>query len=379
MMYREKANLALGAKGIDDRRLENFLSEYFSIKHELYDNGMDYEARKSLNAYSLEKASRTSGGKYKESLSEIAGKVHMKDLERQDRVVSDALLDAYIKEYTDTGRFLADLSKTMKVYNREKGYDPGQGSIEEIRLDDIVGLEPQKREIDRFIKAVNYPEIFEKNDARRYSGLLFYGPPGTGKTMLGKAIATELDYSFVHVKVSDIASKYFGESEKLMQYIFDDMEDITVLFLDELDSLAPSRDGDSEAASRIVSTLLVNLDGITEKNNIVPVGATNRIDAIDPALKRPGRFSKLIEVPLPDQGARENMFMKKSKRKDIFNIDDYSSLADLTEGYTGADIVEIMERCKEDRAYDMAMGKHRSRISDEEVIEHIKKYERSLV
>ena len=146
------------------------------------------------------------------------------------------------------------------------------------------------------------PELYRKWGTKPPKGIILYGDPGTGKTLLAKALASQAEARFFHVEASDVASKWYGESEKMVKDIFrlaSRNGDKTIIFFDEIDAIAPPREGAHEATQRVVSTLLENMDGIASHDNVMVVASTNRLESIDPALLRPGRFDRWVEVPLP--------------------------------------------------------------------------------
>ncbi|MGM5485119.1 MAG: ATP-binding protein [Nanobdellota archaeon] len=386
-MDRSQAYIDANSQGLSftsRKALSDFLSEYLSTREEVlskYPPG-NIEESHTANLYSLKRSAEKVMDKglksheYNKDMSELASNVYM-GLDKQERYAASELIKVF-SGYTRPEKYFADLHHTAKedlsrIKNSYKRRISGDG----MKLENIIGLENQKREIDKFIKAVEYPDVYKENDARSFSGILLYGPPGTGKTMLGRAMADQLGIDFVEIRLSEIVSKYFGDSESIIQNMFDQYDDKAIFFFDELDGLAPDRKNgkDNSASTRIVSTLLTNLDGMNKDKEIIPIGTTNRLDDIDEALKRPGRFSKLIEVPLPDYKTRKDMF-KNMTDKEIFSIKDYNSFAEMTENLSGADIKEIIERTKEDRAYNICLGNSPERIKDEDITRKINDYER---
>ena len=200
---------------------------------------------------------------------------------------------------------------------------------------------------------LKYRDVFEYSGLKPPKGILLYGPPGTGKTLLAKAVATESGANFIAVRGPEVLSKWVGESEKAIREIFRRARTYApaVIFFDEIDAIAPRRGsgiGDSRVTERIVSQLLTEMDGLEELHDVVVIAATNRPDLLDPALLRPGRFDRIIEVGLPDQEARKEIFkIHISKHKNIL-AEDLEQLAEklakLTEGFSGAEIEAV---CKE--------------------------------
>jgi transitional endoplasmic reticulum ATPase len=211
---------------------------------------------------------------------------------------------------------------------------------------DIGGLEPAKREVVRTVEwPQRYPDLFERLDADAPTGVLLYGPPGTGKTMLAKAVAESTNANFLAVDGPELMDRYVGESEKGVRELFERARRLapSVVFLDELDALAPARrDTDTGAAERVVSQLLTELDGLSARGEVAVLAATNRPDSVDPALLRPGRIEKRVEVPVPDRDARAAIL-------DVHLADvatgggvDTGALADATPGYTGSDLAGVV-------------------------------------
>jgi transitional endoplasmic reticulum ATPase len=172
-------------------------------------------------------------------------------------------------------------------------------------------------------------------------GVLMHGPSGTGKTLLAKAVATESEANFISVRGPELLSKWVGESERGIREIFRRARQAApcVVFFDEIDSIAPTRGmgGDSMVTERVVSQLLTELDGIQALSGVVVIAATNRADMIDPALLRPGRFDKIVFVPMPDKAARQRILEIHAKGKPMDSGVDFAKVAELTEGFSGAD------------------------------------------
>jgi len=222
--------------------------------------------------------------------------------------------------------------------------------IPTVTWDDIGGLEEVKQLLREAVELplIN-PEAFRRLGIRAPKGILLYGPPGTGKTLLAKAVANESQANFITAKGSDLLSKWYGESEQRIAEVFRRARQVApaVIFLDELDALAPRRGtaiGEPHVTERIVNQMLAELDGLEELKGVVVIGATNRPDIIDPALLRPGRFDELIYVPLPDEKARLAIFKVHTKEMALAPDVDLAELARRTEGYSGADIAEVCRK-----------------------------------
>jgi transitional endoplasmic reticulum ATPase len=210
----------------------------------------------------------------------------------------------------------------------------------------IGGLEEVKRELQEAVEwPLRYPDLYTKLGHSMPKGLLMHGPSGTGKTLLAKAVATESEANFISVRGPELLSKWVGESERGIREIFRRARQAApcVVFFDEIDSIAPTRGmgGDSMVTERVVSQLLTELDGIQALSGVVVLGATNRADMIDPALVRPGRFDKIVFVPMPDKAARLKILEIHSKDKPIGPDVELSRVAELTEGFSGADTSSV--------------------------------------
>jgi transitional endoplasmic reticulum ATPase len=210
----------------------------------------------------------------------------------------------------------------------------------------IGGLDDVKRELQEAVEwPLRYPDLYAKLGHTMPKGLLMYGPSGTGKTLLAKAVATESEANFISVRGPELLSKWVGESERGIREIFRRARQASpcVVFFDEIDSIVPTRGmgGDSMVTERVVSQLLTELDGIQALSGVVVLGATNRSDMIDPALLRPGRFDKIVFVPMPDKLARQKILEIHSKDKPIGPDLDLGKIAELTDGFSGADTSSV--------------------------------------
>lgn len=221
--------------------------------------------------------------------------------------------------------------------------------VAHVRWEDIGGLEAAKQELIEAVEwPMKYPEMFEAVNTTPPKGILLFGPPGTGKTMLAKAVASESEANFISIKGPELLSKYVGESEKAVRDTFRKAKQAapTVIFFDEIDAMAPERGSsiDVNVTERVVSQILTEIDGVEELKDVVVIAATNRPDIIDPALLRPGRFDRLIYVKPPDKEGRRKIFEIHILGKPLADDVDLNLLADMTEGYVGADIDAI---CRE--------------------------------
>ncbi len=215
--------------------------------------------------------------------------------------------------------------------------------VPDVGWDDIGGLEEVKRLLKETVEwPLQYGDLFAHVHSAPPKGILLYGPPGTGKTLLAKAVAKESNANFISIKGPELLSKWVGESEKGVREVFRKAKQASpcVVFFDELDAIAPSRGAgaDSHVTERVVSQLLAEMDGIEELKGVVVLAATNRLDILDPALLRPGRFDVLVELPVPDREARMAILRVHTQGKPLAPDVDLSQLAERTVGLVGADI-----------------------------------------
>ena len=221
--------------------------------------------------------------------------------------------------------------------------------VPNVRWSDIGGLEYVKQELREAIEwPLKYPHYYQKLGIKPPKGILLYGPPGTGKTLLAKAVATESQANFISVKGPEILSKWVGESEKAIREIFRRAKQVApcVIFFDEIDAIASYRgyETGTRVTERVLNQLLTEMDGIEELHGVVVLAATNRPDLLDPALLRPGRFDKLILVPMPNKEERLEIFKVHTRNMPLADDVDLNKLADMTDGYVGADIEAV---CRE--------------------------------
>jgi len=221
--------------------------------------------------------------------------------------------------------------------------------VPNIKWDDVGGLDDVKQELIEAVEwPLKHPGVFTRMGIKPPKGVLVYGPPGTGKTLLAKAVANESKANFILVKGPELLSKWVGESEKAVRKIFEKARQTspTIIFFDEIDSLAPRRgvSSDSHTSERVVNQLLTEMDGLVDLHNIVILGATNRPDILDTALLRPGRFDRIILVPSPNKKARLEIFKIHTKGMPLSKEVNLEELASETEGYVGADIEAV---CRE--------------------------------
>jgi AAA+ superfamily predicted ATPase len=244
-------------------------------------------------------------------------------------------------------------------------------------FEDVGGQEEAKRELQAICLAIRDPQAYRRWGARPPKGVLLYGPPGTGKTLLARCLAREASARFIHIRATDVTSKWYGEAERRLQAAFDRArkESPAVIFFDEIDAIARSREDSHEATHRVVSTLLENMDGLEDSRGVIVIAATNRPEAVDPALTRPGRFDRLVEVPLPDQRGRRSVFevhLRKAEaqaERSLFSSlsdAEWGRLLDASEGFSGAEIEETIRRALEVK---VRSGATEGRITIDDLLE----------
>jgi len=217
-----------------------------------------------------------------------------------------------------------------------------------VTYEDIGGLHEQIQRIREMIELpLRYPELFQKLGIDPPKGVLLYGPPGCGKTLLAKAVATEAEANFILINGPEVMNKYYGESEARLREIFRKAEEDapSIIFIDELDAIAPKRsEVVGEVEKRVVAQLLALMDGLETRGQVIVIGATNRPNALDPALRRPGRFDREIEIGIPDRNARREILQIHTRGMPLADGVDLDKLAEITRGYTGADLAAL---CRE--------------------------------
>jgi transitional endoplasmic reticulum ATPase len=219
-----------------------------------------------------------------------------------------------------------------------------------VTWDDVGGLESLKEEFRESIEwPLKHKEAFDYVDVKTPKGILLHGPPGTGKTLIAKAVAKMTESNFISIKGPELLSKWVGESEKGVREIFRKARQAApcIIFFDEVDAIVPRRgsgSSDSHVTENVVSQILTEIDGLEELHNVLIVGATNRLDIVDPAILRPGRFDRIIEVPMPDAKGRENIFKIHIKKKPLAKDVDIGKLVAYTNGFSGAEIAAIANR-----------------------------------
>ncbi len=318
------------------------------------------QAAHRSGAYNKAKHDYYKAAEYMTELAKLSGdKLRKARIDRAKRIIAiaDALPSSApiqaAPRSTRTGGRTEKGEKGEKIGDGDDGAVFEKSEIPDVTFDDVIGLDEAKDAIRiKMIYPMTHGDIYAALGKKSGGGILLYGPPGTGKTMLAKAAAHEAGAAFYAVKCSDIVSKWVGESERNIATLFDTARsnDRAVIFFDELDSLFFKR-GQDVHNDRRVNELLQQIDGFSSgETPLTVLGATNNPWAVDDAAMRPGRFSQKIYIPLPDKNARFNMLKKKLEKTRIDGGIDIAALAEMTEGFSGADIAELI-----DRATDMPL------------------------
>ncbi len=237
------------------------------------------------------------------------------------------------------------VTEETEVVLREKPAHGVESHTSGVTYEDIGGLEEEIQRVREMVELpMKHPQIFQRLGIEPPRGVLLHGPPGTGKTLMAKAVANETGAEFFSIAGPEIISKYYGESEQQLRDIFDEAreESPSIIFIDELDSIAPKREEvTGEVERRVVAQLLTMMDGLEERGQVIVVAATNRVDSVDPALRRPGRFDREIEIGVPDVEDRQEIFNIHTRGMPLADDVDIERLANETHGFVGADIASL--------------------------------------
>ncbi|OPY53806.1 MAG: VCP-like ATPase [Methanosaeta sp. PtaU1.Bin060] len=240
---------------------------------------------------------------------------------------------------------IVKITEATEIELLPQAVETPERSVPSVVYEDVGGLKPVITKVREMIELpLKHPELFDRLGIDPPKGVLLHGPPGTGKTMLAKAVANESDAYFISINGPEIMSKYYGESEKALRDLFEEAEKNTpaIIFLDELDSIAPKRgEVTGEVERRVVAQLLSLMDGLKERKNVIVIGSTNRPEALDMALRRPGRFDREIELGVPDNEGRLEIFQIHTRGMPLREDVDLDALSDRTYGFVGADIAAV--------------------------------------
>jgi transitional endoplasmic reticulum ATPase len=240
------------------------------------------------------------------------------------------------------------ITETTEIALNPVAVDISEERVPEVTYEDIGGLTDETKRVREMVELpLKHPELFAKLGIEPPKGVLMFGPPGTGKTLLAKAVANESEANFILLNGPECMSKFYGESEKRIRDIFDEAEKNapSIIFIDEIDAIAPKREESyGEVERRVVSQLLTMMDGLKGRGRVVVIGATNRPDAIDPALRRGGRFDREISIGVPDKKGRLSVLKIHTRNMPLTKDVDLDEYASITHGFVGADLAAL---CKE--------------------------------
>jgi len=298
---------------------------------------------------SLEKLAEITHGFVGADLEALAREAAMsalrKILPKIDFEMADIPYETLMKLEVTSDNFLEAMKEVEPSAIREFFVE-----VPDVKWDDVGGLENIKEELKEAVEwPLKYSDIFKKANTNPPKGILLYGIPGTGKTLLAKAVASQTGVNFISVKGPSLISKFVGESERAIRDVFKTAKQAapTILFFDEIDSLVPKRGSastDSHVGERVIAQFLAEMDGIEELKGVVVLAATNRLDLIDPALLRSGRFDLVLELPKPDDKTREEIFKIHTKNKPLAKDVNLKGLAKEAEGRVGSDIEFICRK-----------------------------------
>ncbi|MFH1585621.1 MAG: CDC48 family AAA ATPase [archaeon] len=260
------------------------------------------------------------------------------------------------------------ISENTEVILNPKAVEIIDEKIPEINYEDIGGLQDEIKKIREMVEIpLKHPEIFERLGIQPPKGVLLHGPPGTGKTLLAKAVANESEANFILLNGPEIMSKFYGESEKRIRDIFEEAEknSPSIIFIDEIDAMAPKReDVMGEVERRVVSQLLTMMDGLKSRGKVIVIGATNRVNALDPALRRPGRFDREIGINVPDKQGRLAILKIHTRGMPLTKSVKLEEIASVTHGFVGADLEALS---KESAMAVLRKHLHEIKLDDEQI------------
>ncbi len=360
---------ALRRPGRFDREIEIGVPDREGRKEilQIHTRGMPFEGSEEDRDALLEGLANITHGFVGADLAALAREAAMKALRR------------YLPEIDLDQPIPAEILEKMRVIKEDfrealKEVEPSAlrevlVEIPRVGWEDVGGLHDVKNQLVEAVEMpIKDPDSFRRMGITPPRGILLYGPPGTGKTLLAKAVATESEANFISIKGPEVMSKWVGESEKAIRQIFKKAKQVApcVVFLDEIDALTPRRGavmGDSGVSERLVNQLLTSLDGLETMEGVVTIGATNRPDMLDPALLRPGRFDRLVMIPVPDEEARLEILGVHTRNMPLDTDVKLEELATELEGYVGADLAALcreaaMHALRENRDAVLVQAKH---------------------
>jgi transitional endoplasmic reticulum ATPase len=258
------------------------------------------------------------------------------------------------------------ITENTQIGLSEKTVDLNEESIPEITYEDVGGLREEVKKVRELVELpLKRPEIFSQLGVEPPKGILLYGPPGTGKTLLARAVANESEANFIVINGPEIMSKFYGDSEKKIREIFEDAQknSPSIIFIDEIDAIAPKRDEiQGEVERRVVSQLLTMMDGLQSRGKVIVIGATNRPNALDPALRRPGRFDREVEIKVPDMEGRLAILKIHTRGMPLTGEVKLDEISRKTHGFVGADLESL---AKEAAMSVLRENIHKFKLDDE--------------
>jgi transitional endoplasmic reticulum ATPase len=332
----------------------------------------------------LKQISKTTHGFVGADLEVLAKEAAMRSLRR---ILADEEIDL------DEDKISSEILQKIRITSEDfrdalKEVSPSalrevQVQIPDVSWDDVGGLDALKEELREAIEwPIKHKEAFDYIGVESPKGILLHGPPGTGKTLIAKALANMTESNFISIKGPELLSKWVGESEKGIREIFRKARQAApcIIFLDEVDALVPRRgssDSGSHVTESVVSQILTEIDGLEELHNVLIIGATNRLDIVDEALLRPGRFDRIIEVPNPNAKGRQQIFEIHTKKKPLANDVKIEKLVELTDGFSGAEIGAVANRAAMAALKRYVSGKSQNikeiKISQQDLIDAVDK------
>ncbi len=252
-----------------------------------------------------------------------------------------------VTDTSPSGIVLVTEVTDIKVLPRAVEVKEAKVMVPAVTYEDIGGLKEELQRVREMIELpLKHPEVFDRLGIEPPKGVLLHGPPGTGKTLIAKAVANESGAHFIDIAGPEIMSKWYGESEARLRKVFEDAEKNapSIVFIDELDAIAPKREEvTGEVERRVVATLCTALDGLKARGKVIVIGATNRVNALDPAIRRPGRFDREIELGVPDRDGRKEILQIHTRGMPLAKDIDLDRYANITHGFVGADLEALVK------------------------------------
>ena len=370
---------ALRRPGRFDREIEIGIPDYegrFDILS-IHTRGMPID--KKVDLKQISKTTHGFVGADLEILSKEAAMSSLRRILPEIDLDEDKISSEFLQKIQITSEDFRDALKEV----RPSALREVQVQIPNVSWDDVGGLDQLKEELCEAVEwPIKYKEAFDYVNVESPKGILLHGPPGTGKTLIAKALATMTESNFISIKGPELLSKWVGESEKGIREIFRKARQAApcIIFLDEVDALVPRRgsgDSGSHVTENVVSQILTEIDGLEELHNVLIIGATNRLDIVDEALLRPGRFDRIIKVSNPDTQGRHHIFKIYTKKKPLASDVNITKLVELTDSFSGAEIASVTNRAAVSALKRYVSGKSQNvkeiRITQQDLIDAVDK------